>query len=204
MGAIDPTRWQSWHFAWRIGATSFANVTCFDAVVDCAVDDEPNASNAAAAAAPKPILRHVLNPEAFITLLLSSPNPTTSVRNRAVESAERHERRLYPAHSYRHRRLCQLRLPAPRRRPGRAQPDKADKAGGPLREPLKQVTVSRTTPVPVLVMEMTSLGSTAPPWSTTRLLIVAVALVAPRASHPSEADEILHPAAEPIYNWNLV
>src|SRR5262245_10217047 len=26
IGAIDPTRWQSWHFAWKIGATSLAKV----------------------------------------------------------------------------------------------------------------------------------------------------------------------------------
>jgi hypothetical protein len=76
MGAIDPTRWQSWHFAWRIGATSFVNVTSFDAGVDCAVSDEPKTTNAANAAAPNPILRHIRNLEAFITLLLSShPQP---------------------------------------------------------------------------------------------------------------------------------
>src|SRR5579863_7582538 len=29
MGAMDPARWHSWHFAWRMGATSLANVTGF-------------------------------------------------------------------------------------------------------------------------------------------------------------------------------
>jgi hypothetical protein len=27
IGAIDPGSWQDWHFAWKIGATSFENVT---------------------------------------------------------------------------------------------------------------------------------------------------------------------------------
>jgi hypothetical protein len=27
IGAIEPGSWQDWHFAWKIGATSFENVT---------------------------------------------------------------------------------------------------------------------------------------------------------------------------------
>src|ERR1700689_4654525 len=27
MGAMDPARWHSWHFSWKIGAMSLANVT---------------------------------------------------------------------------------------------------------------------------------------------------------------------------------
>ena len=29
MGPIEPGSWQFWHFAWKIGATSFEKVTCF-------------------------------------------------------------------------------------------------------------------------------------------------------------------------------
>src|SRR5512142_610982 len=31
MGATDPARWQAWHFSWKIGATSLANVGVFGA-----------------------------------------------------------------------------------------------------------------------------------------------------------------------------
>jgi hypothetical protein len=27
IGAIEPFLWQSWHFSWKMGATSFVNVT---------------------------------------------------------------------------------------------------------------------------------------------------------------------------------
>src|SRR5258706_2042514 len=30
IGATSPGRWQTWHFAWRIGATSLVNVTACD------------------------------------------------------------------------------------------------------------------------------------------------------------------------------
>src|SRR5260370_20479637 len=75
MGAIDPTRWQSWHFAWRIGATSFANVTRFDEGVDCAISEAPDMTSAATAAVPNRIVRHIQMLEGFIASLLLFIDP---------------------------------------------------------------------------------------------------------------------------------
>jgi hypothetical protein len=35
IGAMLPGRWQAWQFFWRIGATSFVNVTWVCPVTDC-------------------------------------------------------------------------------------------------------------------------------------------------------------------------
>src|SRR5579864_858755 len=55
MGAIDPTRWHSWHFACKIGATSLANVT--DLPAGC----EPPSVVASAAIAGPDSVRKALN-----------------------------------------------------------------------------------------------------------------------------------------------
>ena len=46
IGAIEPGSWHDWHFAWKIGATSFENVTCPDCAEDCTRESEHRAENA--------------------------------------------------------------------------------------------------------------------------------------------------------------
>src|ERR1700676_3741605 len=52
IGAIDPGSWHDWHLAWKIGATSFENVTFFAWSADRAVP--AGRGNAETAAAPIP------------------------------------------------------------------------------------------------------------------------------------------------------
>ncbi len=47
IGAIEPGSWHDWHLAWKIGATSLVNVTCFGA---SAANAEPAIANTALAA----------------------------------------------------------------------------------------------------------------------------------------------------------
>jgi hypothetical protein len=52
IGAMDPGSWQDWHLAWKIGATSFENVTLFAWSAERAVP--AGRSSAETATAPTP------------------------------------------------------------------------------------------------------------------------------------------------------
>ena len=65
IGAAVPGRWQTWQLRWRIGATSFANVTGGACAAAARADPRPAAATASAASRPRRTarrrIRHVVS-----------------------------------------------------------------------------------------------------------------------------------------------
>src|SRR5438128_6100138 len=74
IGAIDPGWWHAWHFSWRIGATSFENVSGFG--VSAAAARLPDSANTARVSTPAERPR-TLSP--VITGLLACPRAKLSI-----------------------------------------------------------------------------------------------------------------------------
>src|ERR1700733_1055160 len=68
MGAIDPLRWQSWHFSWKIGVMSLAKVGVF-AAGSAAVDNPETARQTESAKALLPKVRAIPMPIVVVSLL---------------------------------------------------------------------------------------------------------------------------------------
>src|SRR6516225_5968986 len=66
IGAIEPGSWHDWHFAWKIGATSFENVSVFKAPVWANTLGLPTSNAPAASIAP--VWNVLFIPSSFLTV----------------------------------------------------------------------------------------------------------------------------------------